>query len=580
MDDDDRDVDDDRYDPDEDADGERSKTRKKRKKSKKGASSKSKKHRSKGGGKRKSKEDEDADDRDPHILLKTAKKNPVFSEAPLTSHSNLAGRPDSLLRSAYRVKRSYTKIAEPYLGSQNLGVESYIHFVIRANKHEWIRFRPDSLTMIMYGTMRNVGQVAGNANPVVAAERHAFRARMGQPRIWVDPSVQLSGLITKTEVSIDNVPVPTNQTLGELFLHYVRLSRVFRKKAGPVITTQRKIRMDAVDEEMPALMRAATKVFDYKQALSLTGSRGSVYLEGIFPFGCKNKTLESVENKKCENLYLPPDTCLDIKFHLSRSKIESFFHPTINSMEEYFNRNHVVNIGNQDLRMTLQSAELEYECIELNNEDEEKALKEFATGGRGTYHFDIPRAQHQSMAPNSSYTKNVFHIKPYAKLMYIAFIPDWAAYYIDGKNKPISCLSRFPLNSTNIEIQYFGQKNLLTDSFERFGMPHENHQISKRVYYQYLKQNNMTDLRFEDFFPRSFDGNEDQSLIQCFVFELSNMLSDKTEILSVNCQFAAGQTSPAEMQILVITVHPTGEAVCTNQGTTNYQWHWKFVEKN
>ena len=553
----------------EDADGERSKRRKKK-------SSKSNKSKKKRSERRK----EDLDDRDPLNLLKTAKKDAVFSEAPLAATSNLAGRPDSLLRSSYKVKRAYTKIAEPYLGSQNLGTESYIHFVVRANKHEWIRFRPDSLTLVMYGTARNPGFVAGNANPVIAAERHALRARAGVPRIWVDPTVQLSGLVVKTEVSIDNVPVPTNETLGDLFLHYVRLSRVFRKKAGPVLTTEKKIRLDAVNDDMPALMRAATKVFDYKTQLSVVGARGSVYLEGIFPFSCKNKTLESIENKKSENLYLPPDTCLDIKFHLSRSKIESFFHPGVNSMTEYFDRNHVVDVGNHDIRLTLQSAELEYECVELNHEDEEKALKEFSTGGQGLYSFDIPRAQHQSMAANSSYTKNVFHIKPYAKLMYIAFVPDWAAYYMDGKNKPISALTRFPENSTNIEIQYFGQKNLLTDSFERFGMKNECHQISKRVYYQYLRQNNITDLSFEEFFPRSHADDEDQSLIQCFVFELSNMLSDKTEILSVNCQFAAGQTSPSEMQVLVITVHPTGEAECTNRGTTNYQWQWKFAEKN
>jgi len=542
----------------------------------KGHKKKDKKHKKlKGIGKKSKKKDM----RDPAIVLQELKKNTVFSEAPITSQTNLAGRPDSLLRSEPKVKRQFTKTAQPYHQSQNLGSESYLHFVIRSTKHEWIRFKPDSLTVVVYGTRANPGYVAGNANPEVASQRHAFRAYAGNPRFWVDPTVMGTGLVKDVSVTLDNVQVPTNTSLGSLLLHYVRFSRIFRTKPGTVLTKTSQIRLNDINDDMSTKMKQACKPFDYMTYNNTDGVRIPIFLDGIFPFSFKNKTLESAEKKTSENLYFPPDTTIEIWIHLHRSKLESFFHPGINSMTEYFTADHVTGIpANVDAKFTILSADLEYECVELNPDDESKAMHEFIHGGRGIYRYDIPRAQHQHLAANASYTKNTFQIMPYAKLMYIAFLPDWATFVMEAKRKPLSGFSRFPKNASEIEISFFGHENLLIDKFERFGMRDERHQISKKVFYQYLKKSGMTDLKFDDFFPRSSSDNKDQSLVQIFVFELSNMLSDKTEMLNVVCKFAAGETSPANTQVVVITVHPNGEATCLNQGSTNYRWLWQFSQ--
>ena len=550
--------------------------------SRKGSSSSS-------GGKKKSKKfkhpgkkSKKRDSRDPAYVLEKLKKGSVFSEAPVAAESNLAGRPDSLLRSDIKVKRQFTKVAQPYHQSGNLGAESYLHFVIRSTKHEWIRFKPDSLSLVVYGTRANPNYVAGNADPMIASQRHSFLSRAGNPRFWVDPTVMGTGLIKGVSVTLDNVQVPTNSSLGDKLLHYVRFSRIFRKKPGPCITRTSQIHFPPNAADLSKTMSEALKPFDYVTYNNTDGARINVFLDGVFPFSFKNKTLESIENKTSENLYFPPDTTIEIWFHLHPSRLESFFHPGIGSVSEYFNPAHVTGVpANVDAKFTILSADLEYECVELNPEDESKALHEFIHGGRGVYQYDIPRAQHQNLASGASYTKNTFQIMPYAKLMYIAFLPDWATFVMESKKKPLSGFSRFPKNASEIEISFFGHNNMLIDTFERFGMRTERHQISKKVYYQYLRKSNITDLPFEDFFPRcndDADAEKDQSLIQVFVFELSNMLSDKTETLNVMCKFASGQTSPTNTQVLVLTVHPNGEATCTNQGSTNFRWLWSFAQ--
>lgn len=514
-------------------------------------------------------------------MLHEIKQNYVYSDAPRTEAKNLAGRPDSLIRSEYKVRKNLVKTSGPFHQSQNLGVEPYLHFVITSNRNEWMQLKADSLSIVVYGTMLNAAFDAGGATPQIRAQRHSLRARDGVPRMFVDPSVQMTGLVSHVDVTIDNVPVPTNSAIQDLMLQYVRFNRVFCKNPGPTIALTSDVSFTDTGANMKSPMADAVAPFDYKLWNSREGQRSTIFLDGVFPFSTKNRTLEDIENIKAENLWLPPDTTVDIRVHLHRSKLEAIFHSGINSMEEYFNPNHVTNAPAEEPQLTIESATLEYEVVELLQQDHVQCLKDYQSGGRGSYRYDIPRGQHQSLAAGTSYTENIFQIMPFAKLVYIAFLPDWATIVMEGKRKPISGFSKFPHHASKIEVS-FASEPLVVKEFENFGDRSSTHEATKKIYYQYAKKMGATGHFFKHYFPRHVPdpgaGGQpgDESLIQVFVFELSNLLSAKSELLKVSCTFGGAHMSPAQMQVVVISVHPNGEARCQRIGED--RWEWSFAQ--
>jgi hypothetical protein len=201
-------------------------------------------------------------------------------------------------------------------------------------------------------------------------------------------------------------------------------------------------------------------------------------------------------------------------------------------------------------------------------------MKQFESGGFGVYEYDIARGQHQALSAGQSYTENNFQIMPYARLVYILFLPDHATFPIDNRRRPISALSRFPSRCTQIRLSFAGEGSLVTHSFENFGVAGEDHQMTKKVYYEYLRSNGMTNDKFEDFFPTDPD---EVSLIQGFVVDLKSLYSNKTEILSVKCEFAANQVSPPNQQIVCLSVHPNGRAICKSGGSL-FNYIWQFTQ--
>lgn len=484
---------------------------------------------------------------------------------------NLAGRPELLKKKEGGIKRNEVKATGPYHMS-NINTETYWHFVVRSSKNEWIRFKPDSLSMVLYGIYNNPARDAANILPERAAENHALRAGANTPGMFLDPSVLGAGFVDRVEVSINNVPVPTNTAIGKLFLQYVRMAHVFNTRPGPVFTKSSDIAYGANRAGLSAVMKAATAPFDYHLYNSTTGQRVPIYLDGIFPFDFKNRTIESIDRQREQNLFFPPDTEIAVKVHLHPSKIESIFHDEV-TLARYFLHNQNCDRPTGNLRLTVQEVSLEYESVELMASEHVKAMKQYMDGGLGIYDYDIARGQNQPLTPDASFTLNSFQIQPHARLAYVLYLPDAATFIQEASRKPLSGLSRFPHNMAETTIDFAGEPNIVTPTFVNFGKLNQSHHISMKIYYDYLVRNNMTAATFDDFFPRT-DGTF--SLIQCFVLDLKNHMSDRTEFLNIKSNFT-GTNSPQAIQVVCITVHPNGRATCRASGT-QYEWIWSFSQ--
>jgi hypothetical protein len=461
---------------------------------------------------------------------------------------NLAGRPDNLFRTT-GLKRLQAKAQGPF-HSSNITNDSYLHFVVRANKHEWIRFKPDSLSLVLYGKYKNKNRSdAVSASEESKAEKHSLRAQLGKPLMWLDPSVMGTSFIQDVSVSINNNPVPTNSSLGPLFLQYNRLSKIFNHKAKVRITNDKQISATEPKATMSAVMKASTKAFDYGESYKATkGERIPVYMHGIFPFGCRNTTLESVDRQMAQSLYFPPDTTIDIKFHVRRDKMSAVFGSNLSFGDAYFNRDTVVPTPDDGVELEFQEATLEYESAEMTPEKETESLKLYAHGRPGYYEYDIPRGQHQALPADQSYTENTFQILPFARLVYLMFLQDWAVMPMDSSKRPLSGFSRFPPHCTGFRVDFAGEKGLLTDKFVNFGFTGDGKcqsEYSKKFFYDYLAERRMTTDKFEDFFPKE----EQKALNQIFCFDLKNHESDKVEMLTLACEFAGSNKSPKNMQV-------------------------------
>ena len=485
---------------------------------------------------------------------------------------NLAGRPDSLKKKEGGLKRNEFKAVGPY-HTGNVNTETYWHFIIRSSKNEWIRFKPDSLSMLLYGVYENparddrVGQPAS-----VRAADHALQAGNNAPGMFLDPTVLGTSFVDRVDVSINNVPVPTNSAVGKLLLQYVRVARIFNSRPDLALVKNTDAAYAAARANLKAAMRRATAPFDYYAWNSQVGQRVPVFLDGIFPFDFKNKTLESVDREREPNLYFPPDTEIAVKVHVHPNKIEGVFHNEV-TLQRYFDPAVICDRPGGNLRLSVQEVTLEYESAELMASEHVKVMKQYLDGGLGVYDYDIARGQNQPLTPGASYTHNSFQLMPHARLAYIMFLPDHATFPMEATRKPLSGLSRFPENSADMTIDFAGEANIITPHFVNFGKQAENHHISMKIYHDYLVRNHMTSYSFDDFFPR--DAAE-YSLVQCFVVDLKNHLSDRTELLNLKSTYTGG-TSPPSTQVVCISVHPNGRATCRSSGT-QFEWIWSFSQ--
>ena len=144
---------------------------------------------------------------------------------------NLAGRPESLKNKDGGVKRNEMKTVGPY-HTGNVNTESYWHFVVRSNKNEWIRFNPDSISVLVYGTHDNPRHAAGSADPKLAAAKVALQAGIGSPLMfWIPRLWELALSIASTSQS---TTFPSRQTRPLAVFFYttfdVRESTIIRQK--------------------------------------------------------------------------------------------------------------------------------------------------------------------------------------------------------------------------------------------------------------------------------------------------------------------------------------------------------------
>ena len=124
-------------------------------------------------------------------------------------------------------------------------------------------------------------------------------------------------------------------------------------------------------------------------------------------------------------------------------------------------------------------------------------------------------------------------------------------------------------------LSFASEENLVHERLENFGIAGRRVEASKRIYWQKLRNTRITSASFEQLFPKFAN---QYSVIQALVVDLRNNSSRKTESLVLRMEFAGNNRSPQHQQIVVLSVHPTGQLQNSLDNTTG-RWVWNFVTR-
>lgn len=509
-------------------------------------------------------------------VLKPIAKDPTGVSAPSIYRKtlpgfNLAGRPGRLKDSDGNGIKALTKKVSRPVSMSTINTDSEWTFRIQSNKNEFIRFFTNSLTVAMYSTYANTQIVQASALAERRALRHSTQSQTGHPKIWFDPTLQGTSLIKSVRVTINGVPVQSNNFLDPHLLHYVRCARIFNSK--PDLILARQDQMAYVIDNKAALspvMKLATKAFEHIDWEKDRSNRVPIYLDGIFPFDFRNRTIESIDEDPEAPLYLPPDSKIEIVVELHRSKTFGVFHDKCNDWGEISGTTAIADAPT--FAITFRDVLLEYESCELSKKEHDEVIKQYRSGHEGKYDYDIVRSQNQVLDPGVAYCIKWFQIMPHCRLIYLLFLKGSSIFPQPNSRRPLNAFSMFPVNCSNIKLAFAGEENLITENLENFGYYDSHADISKKMFYDYLTSKRMYVGPFEDFFSNEAD---QASIIQIFPLDLKHLDSPKTERLTLELFFSKGQNSPTDVQILCLSVHPNGRAICSADKGVN-DWTWDF----
>ena len=489
--------------------------------------------------------------------------------------NNPSRGPEKVQKSDFGFRNLEVKHMGPHHTS-NINDQSFLHFVLHSNKKEWVRVNVESFSLTLYGTYTpEDAHIIAGGTPEERSTTRALRARNARPQIYLDPSVMGIGFFNRCDVTLNGVPVPTNGWISGYFNQLARVCHICNADSSKVyIALANDIDFTKTGDAMSQLMKNATEAFEYDAFNSQEGVRIPIPLNGIFPFDCFNKSIESMDKTKEEGYWMPPDTVLDVKLHLNKNVIDSIFHHHVDLSNTYWTLSTppIPDPVDRTIKLTFQDVIMDYESGEMRPADHDKTLAKYKGHNVAMYTYDIVRGQYQALNSEASSTQNEFMIPPYCRLVYILCVPDWACFLMEQQKKPLSGLSRFPENSTSITIGFGGEEYLVTREFKYFGTNTRRNEKSKHIWYKYLTKQRLWKGSFDQIFPR---GNK-ISVCQFFAFNLKNYMSDKSETLKINCLFS-GETSPKNRQFICLSVHPNGRALCKS-GPGELNWQWEFLQ--
>lgn len=496
---------------------------------------------------------------------------PALRETPKPPTSNPAGIPELQLRSSLGVRKT-TKKSCRAMPFQETNASNCLHFCLETGAYEWVHLSKNAVSLLLYTSIAHTPNAQGNAEE----QADSWSTRRGQPNVMLDPDVAARSFFTRADVIINNVLVPTNNALNQIFTTFPRYQAIFEPEDPKKRKPHFKMLSDwnYANVATSEVMKEATKAFDHSAWNDTQHIRVTVPLDGIFPFDTKAAVHQAIEGSPAQVLYLPPSTKIELKLYFHQQKTEALFHNEVSAVN-YFDLTVNANAWNvRTLRMTMEQAVMEYTAIELFPKQHTDQMQLYRGDKIGYWDYDIARAQHQSILAGTSYAETTFQIHPYCRSLLIAFQPDHSVLVQPHKKRPLTGWSTFPTGCTKITCEYANTE--LGNDLIRFGVRGINSELSMSQYYNYLKDLHLAEnFTFDDLFPRN---ERERSLVQYLVFDVRHLIAKTMQTLRIGMEFNGDVTSPANHQVVCLSFHPNGRAEIQNHSDEGIEWQWTFLQ--
>lgn len=403
------------------------------------------------------------------------------------------------------------------------------------------RFPEDPFTLLLEAKIPNPSiQTSGN-DAVAKMATHFIQPEKLNPPIYVNPLLGGTCFFRKCDVSLDRIPIQSNNFEPNDHLHYQALHRLFcseglrKEKYGKPLTwlshPAEKAYADAVTEvpAVPALPvigdRAAQAGVAYvagkpvyrhpnlvkaMESLVFEGkgtsqpAAFSFGFDGVFPLSCQSNALRQITRQKIDNGVLHPG----MEFSISLLKQKPFEAAVENANvtdDAYF------GIGGQaiddaavaapfirNVTFTVKGLFLTYESIILESPDQLERLKRTVM----RYYCDVALYRNNNLTPNVQYDRQLVSVPAGARLLYLAFLFEPQILYGARKNSWLSARYRFPPGLDTVQLTMTGRDGLIfKDGLQGLGVRGGRSSPSLRTYVRDLVRKGLYSRDFDAFFP-------------------------------------------------------------------------------
>lgn len=463
------------------------------------------------------------------------------------------------------ITNSYLDFCHPLTESSN---DLNWIFQVPVRKHQYIKFKEDSLSCNVIGYMENSTYNANaGAEDTNRFQYHTLQAKSNTPGVYTEEYVEGRQFIKNVDLFLDNKAIPTDN-LSYGGATYCKLNAVFNRPKDPkcknLILTSKdvapfKVGGPAGDTKYPDPVKAGMDPFDYGGVNGTKPKKLTFYLNGYCFFN-DNNISDRNNYKNC----LPPGTKIEIRVQLHEN-FEQLLYRTNLPFDTYFSDTAVTadEKAAKGLNLKFSDITLSYEVFEISDfarlDYEQRMLRK----GVLTYTWDVPQCQFAKLNDSDTMSDRTFAIQPQCKYAFIAFQPSHAIFHGSEPDKYASTWSKFPKGCTKIILEYNGENNLICkQELENFGIEDQDNEISKYLFYDYIKKN----FTFKGKFSSIFDTEPNaQSLIQVIPLRLEHFRSKEPSSLHVQLFFGSNRC-PKKYDIVCISVHATGRVELSNKG--------------
>jgi hypothetical protein len=426
------------------------------------------------------------------------------------------------------------RTAGPIPGS-NIQTDPIIHCRISSSSTQLIRLTPRPFNLTYQITKPNPAYVEGSVAIDTKDERVALippvKGTAGD-NYYLNWMLGGASFFSSCDCSLNSTLITGKQNLKGVDHLYTALSNYFSTKQDRIDEYGEDCMIHTGKDRDFGVNSLSEKLIDNLESTNFQNKHNPVditnsfSMEGIFPCTRRNPAMMKCgKGVKNETMFLPPNTVLDLSLHKMNpiyAKIETGMSDANYQKSE--EQEGAKDAGLSKLEVTFKKFNVSYEVIELFSPGELIAIFKKQPV---LYYHDICNSQLSIIPPSVQQTETVMLIPEKTKMVYAAFCYRWQLWHTDGKT--LSTRMEFPSGMKKISISLPGREKLIAENFETIAGELSFSSTSSHIYHTYLRQNKITDDRFDSFFPKKYTTNRPYK--QAFLLNLTeNNISSSTTL--------------------------------------------------